>query len=102
MPRDRRVASKDSSAEGDGGIMRSQDSASFSHDALMVSLVVVWDMLSHTMALRRYSSIFSFLSPTPPSSLWARLRMGGENDPKERARLPSQSSLRTRPERNPV
>jgi len=40
------VASKASSANGEsGGIMRSQDSASFSHEALMFSLEVVCDML---------------------------------------------------------
>jgi hypothetical protein len=25
----------------------------------------VWDMLSHTMALRRYSSLFSLMIPSP-------------------------------------
>ena len=60
------VASKASLANGEsGGIMRSQDSASLSHEALMVSLEVVWDMLSHTMALRRYSSLFSSTTPSP-------------------------------------
>lgn len=31
----------------------------------MLSLEVVWDMLSHTMALRRYSSLFSLMTPSP-------------------------------------
>jgi len=31
----------------------------------MLSLEVVWDMLSHTMALRRYSSLFSLTTPSP-------------------------------------
>ena len=59
------VTSKASSANGEsGGIMRSQDSASLSHEALMLSLEVVWDMLSQTMALRRYSSLFSLTTPS--------------------------------------
>jgi hypothetical protein len=31
----------------------------------MLSLEVVWDMLSHTMALRRYSSLFSLTIRSP-------------------------------------
>ena len=36
-----------------------------SHEALMLWLEVVWDMLSHTMALRQYSSYLLLTTPSP-------------------------------------